>query len=188
MPASSSSPKAPCTISRVPRSSSSDTPAPDLASEVLDEKRALGDLRTLLQTLDLIVDANLRQRPVALDGGFVETMIHDYPRVALRELLLNAVVHRNYQSTAPIRFYCFPDHITISNPGGLYGDATAETFPRTTGYRNPIIAEATRVLGYTNRFGQGIARTTKALELNGNPPAEYQFDAHTFTVTLKAKL
>jgi len=161
---------------------------PDLASEVLDEKRALGDLRTLLQTLDLIVDANLRQRPVAVDGGFVETMIHDYPRIALRELLLNAVIHRNYQSTAPIRFYCFPDHLTIDNPGGLYGDATAESFPRTTGYRNPIIAEATRVLGYTNRFGQGIARTTKALELNGNPPAEYQFDAHSFTVRLKAKL
>lgn len=161
---------------------------PDLASEVLDEKRALGDLRTLLQTLDLIVDANLRQRPVAVDGGFVETMIHDYPRVALRELLLNAVIHRNYQSTAPIRFYCFPDHLAISNPGGLYGDATAETFPRTTGYRNPIIAEATRVLGYTNRFGQGIARTTKALELNGNPPAEYQFDAHSFTVTLRRRI
>ncbi|RYD38071.1 MAG: transcriptional regulator [Verrucomicrobiaceae bacterium] len=159
--------------------------APDLASEVLDEKRALGDLRTLLQTLNLIVDANLRQRPVAVDGGFVETMIHDYPRIALRELLLNAVIHRNYQSTAPIRFYFFPDHLTIDNPGGLYGDVTAESFPRTTGYRNPIIAEASRVLGYTNRFGQGIARATKALELNGNPPAEYRFDAHHFTVTLR---
>ena len=135
----------------------------------------------------MIVDANLRQRPVAVDGGFVETMIYDYPRVALRELLLNAVVHRNYQSTAPIRFYCFPDHITINNPGGLYGDVTADSFPGTTGYRNPIIAEATRVLGYTNRFGQGIARTNKALELNGNPPAEYKFDAHSFTVTLKVR-
>jgi predicted HTH transcriptional regulator len=40
----------------------------------------------------------------------------------------------------------------------------------------------------TNRFGQGIARTTKALELNGNPPAEYQFDAHSFTVTLRRKI
>ncbi len=160
---------------------------PDLASEILDEKRALGDLRTLLQTLDLIVDANLHQRPVLEAGGFVETMIHDYPRVALRELLLNAVIHRNYQSTAPIRFYCFSDHITIGNPGGLYGDVTAESFPRTTGYRNPIIAEATRVLGYSNRFGQGIARTTKALEINGNPPAEFHFDAHNFSVTLKAK-
>jgi ATP-dependent DNA helicase RecG len=160
---------------------------PDLASEVLDEKRAIGDLRTLLQTLDLIVDANLRQRPVATGSGFVETMVHDYPRIALRELLLNAVIHRNYQSTAPIRFYCFPEHLTITNPGGLYGDATPETFPRATGYRNPIIAEATRVLGFTNRFGQGIARTTKALELNGNPPAEFHFDAQSFSVTLQRR-
>ncbi len=160
---------------------------PDLASEVLDEKRALGDLRTMLQTLDLIVDANLRQRPVAVEGGFVETMIHDYPRVALRELLLNAVIHRNYQSTAPIRFYCFPDHLTIDNPGGLYGDVSPESFPRATGYRNPIIAEASRVLGYTNRFGQGIARATKALELNGNPPAEFAFDQSSFRVTLRRR-
>lgn len=113
--------------------------------------------------------------------------IHDYPRVALRELLLNAVIHRNYQSAAPIRFYCFPDHLTIDNPGGLYGDVTAETFPRATGYRNPILAEATRVLGYTNRFGQGIARATKALELNGNPPAEFVFDQVSFRVTLHAR-
>jgi len=159
----------------------------DLASEVLDEKRALGDLRTLLQTLDLIVDANIRQRPVTIGSGFVETTIHDYPRVALRELLLNAVIHRNYQSSAPIRFYCFPDRITIDNPGGLYGDVTPETFPRTTDYRNPIIAEATRVLGYTNRFGQGIARTIKALELNGNPPAEFHFEPTSFRVTLHAR-
>jgi len=45
---------------------------PDLANEVLDEKRALGDLRTLLQTLDLIVDANLRRRPVAVAGGLLK--------------------------------------------------------------------------------------------------------------------
>ena len=160
---------------------------PDLASDVLDEKRALGDLRTVIQTLDMILDANLRQRPVATEGTFVETMIHDYPRVAIRELLLNAVIHRNYQSTAPVRFYCFPDHITIDNSGGLYGDVTAETFPRTTGYRNPIIAEASRVFGYTNRFGQGIARTVKALELNGNPPAEFAFDQVSFRVTVRVR-
>ena len=85
---------------------------PDLASEVLDEKRALGDLRTLLQTLDLIVDANLRQRPVAADGGFVETMIHDYPRVALRELLLNAVIRNvtNFRRQYLAGFYSGVPH------------------------------------------------------------------------------
>ena len=160
---------------------------PSLASEVLDEKRAIGDLRTVLQTLDLIVDANLRRHPVAVPDSIREEMIHDYPRIALRELLLNAVMHRNYQSTAPIRFYCFPEHIMIDNPGGLYGEATAESFPRTVGYRNPIIAEAARVLGFTNRFGQGIARTMKALELNGNPPAKFEFDQTSFRVTIRQR-
>lgn len=158
----------------------------DLASEVLDEKRAIGDLRTVLQTLDLLVDANFHQRPVPV-STLREEMIYDYPRVALRELLLNAVMHRNYRSNAPIRFYCFPNHIMIDNPGGLYGEVTDESFPRAVSYRNPIIAEATRVLGYTNRFGQGIARTTKALELNGNPPAEFFFDSAFFCVTLRRR-
>lgn len=52
----------------------------------------------------------------------------DYPEWALRELLMNAVMHRNYNSNAPIRFYAFADHIEILSPGGLYGEATPENF------------------------------------------------------------
>jgi len=159
---------------------------PDLSSEVLDEKRASGDLRTVLQTLDLLLDVNLRQRPVPVSALREET-VTDFPRVAIRELLLNAVMHRNYQSNSPIHFYWFSDHIRIDNPGGLYGEVSPENFPHAADYRNPIIAEATRVLGYTNRFGHGIARTLKALELNGNPPPEFSFDPHWFTVTVRMK-
>jgi hypothetical protein len=127
-----------------------------------------------------------------LDSSLPDLSEDRFRLTYLRHAVSEEVIAENgrplKQQLASLRFYYFPDRITISNPGGLYGDATAETFPRTTGYRNPIIAEATRVLGYTNRFGQGIARTTKALELNGNPPAEYQFDAHSFTVTLRRKI
>lgn len=158
----------------------------DPASAVLDEKRATGDLRTILQTLDLLLDVNVRQRPVAV-SALREEIVADFPRVALRELLLNAVMHRNYQSNAPIRFYWFSDHIRIDNPGGLYGEVSPENFPHAVDYRNPIIAEATRVLGYTNRFGQGIARTLKALELNGNPPPQFTFDPHGFAVEIRSK-
>jgi ATP-dependent DNA helicase RecG len=158
----------------------------DPASQVIDEKRAIGDLRTVLQTLDLLLDVNLRQHPVAVTT-LREEIVTDYPRVAIRELLLNAVMHRNYQANAPIRFYWFCDHIRIDNPGGLYGEVSPENFPDAVDYRNPIIAEATRVLGYTNRFGQGIARTVKALELNGNPPPEFSFDPHWFIVRIRAK-
>lgn len=155
----------------------------DAASQVIDEKRASGDLRTVLQTLDLLLDVNLRQHPVAV-STLREEMVADFPRVAVRELLLNAVMHRNYQANAPIRFYWFRDHIRIDNPGGLYGEVSPENFPHAVDYRNPIIAEATRVLGYTNRFGQGIARASKALELNGNPAPAFSFDPHWFAVKI----
>ena len=160
---------------------------PDLSCPVVMEKRAIGDLRTVVQTLDLLIDVNVRHRPGAVPNSFVEEQVHDYPRVALRELLLNAVVHRSYRSTAPIRFYCFSDRMMIENPGGLYGEATPETFPNTVGYRNPILAEAARVLGFTNRFGQGIARVQKALEINGNPPAEFHFEPSLFRVIVRTR-
>lgn len=58
-----------------------------------------------------------------------EKLLPDYPEWALRELLMNAVMHRNYDSNTPIRFYAFSDHIEIQSPGGLYGEATPENFP-----------------------------------------------------------
>lgn len=158
----------------------------DMTSDVIDEKRALGDLRTILQTLDLLMDVNLRQYPVPV-STLRETTVSDYPKVAVRELLINAIMHRTYQSNAPVRFYCFADHIEISNPGGLYGEASPENFPYAVGYRNPVIAEAIRVLGYTNRFGQGVLRARKALELNGNPPARFTFDPLWFAVRIAAR-
>jgi ATP-dependent DNA helicase RecG len=158
----------------------------DVTSDVINEKRAMGDLHTILQTLDLLMDVNLRQYPVPVSTLREET-VSDYPKVAVRELLINAVMHRTYQSNAPVRFYWFADHIEINNPGGLYGEASPENFPYAVGYRNPVIAEAIRVLGYTNRFGQGVLRARKALEINRNPPARFTFDPLWFAVRIEAR-
>jgi ATP-dependent DNA helicase RecG len=50
----------------------------------------------------------------------------------------------------------YAERIEILSPGGLYGDLTREQFPRVTAYRNPVVAEAAKVLGFVNRFGRGI--------------------------------
>ena len=126
-------------------------------------------------------------RGIRVESALREAMISDYPKVAVRELLINAIMHRNYQSNAPVRFYWFPDHIEINNPGGLYGEASPKNFPYAVGYRNPVIAEAIRVLGYTNRFGQGVLRARKALEINQSPPAKFTFDPHWFSVRIEAR-
>ena len=91
---------------------------------------------------------------------------------------MNAVMHRDYQSNAPIRFYWFSDRIEIQNPGGLYG--AAADFPHQNDYRNPKIAEAMKNLAYVNQFGRGIATVQNALHTNGNQPAEFDISQTTF--------
>jgi ATP-dependent DNA helicase RecG len=100
--------------------------------------------------------------------------------------MLNAVMHRAYDSTAPVRFYWFRDRIEIQNPGALHGEANAQNFPRQSAYRNPVIAEALKNLGYVNRFGQGIMRVQQALAASGAPPARFSFESTYFLVTVQA--
>ncbi|MCU0753819.1 MAG: putative DNA binding domain-containing protein [Xanthomonadales bacterium] len=157
----------------------------DNTSPVQLAKELHADLATLLQTLDIYIDAHIRSRPVYVSTLREET-VHDYPRTALRELLANAVMHRNYQSNTPVRFYWYADHVQIDNPGGLYGEAAGH-FPKRNDYRNPVVAEAMRALGYVNRYGQGIARAQRALRDNGNPPAEFRTDSGWFSVTIRAR-
>ncbi len=80
--------------------------------DVLVEKELQGDLLTMLRELDILVDSQLGARPVA-QTTLRERTVTDYPRFALREFLMNAVMHRDYEATAPIRFYWFQDHVNI---------------------------------------------------------------------------
>ena len=149
----------------------------NLESDVLDERRFTGDLPTSLRALDAFVQTLFPSHPVPL-SALQEKQITPYPQRAIRELLMNAVMHRDYQSNAPIRFYQFSDRIEIQNPGGLYG--AAADFPHQNDYRNPKIAEVMKNLAYVNQFGRGIATVQAALHANGNQPAEFRTSQVTF--------
>jgi ATP-dependent DNA helicase RecG len=156
-------------------------PSTDLTDVPLDQAEISGDLHFVLRELEGRIRLLIQTGLQAVDG-LQEKLIPNYPEWALRELLMNAVMHRNYDSHTPIRFYAFSDHIEIHSPGGLFGEATAENFPTRNSYRNPIIAEAMKSLGFVNRFGYGVQRAQALLKQNGNPPAEFTFDAHTVLV------
>ena len=148
--------------------------------DVLNEKRFQGALYNMLPTLESFVsDAIITQRPVA-DTLFREKTVINYPNNALRELMMNACMHRDYQSNMPIRLYQFDDHIEIMNAGGLYGEARPENFPMVNDYRNPIVAEAMKEMKYVNMFNQGVKRVQDMLRENGNKEAE--FDISKLTV------
>jgi ATP-dependent DNA helicase RecG len=152
-----------------------------LDSDILDERKFSGDLLTLLRELDAFLKTLFHSRPVPV-SALKEEQETPYPVRAVRELLMNAVMHRDYQSNAAVRFYWFSNRIEIQNPGGLYG--AAADFPNQNDYRNPKIAEAMKVLGYVNQFGRGIATVQSSLKKNGNPEARFIFDSPRYFLAI----
>ena len=141
----------------------------DTGSEILNERQIRGSLCSILPKVENFVkDAIVTARPMPV-SMLREQTVFNYPELALRELLMNACMHRDYQSNMPIRIYQFSNRIEILNAGGLYGEARPENFPTVNDYRNPIIAEAMRGMKYVNMFNRGIQRVKTMLRDNGNP-------------------
>jgi ATP-dependent DNA helicase RecG len=159
----------------------------DTLSDLPDDQAEIsGDLLGLLRELDTRVKAYIQ---ISIEPGSTlrERVFPDYPEVAVRELLLNAVMHRDYQSNTPVRFYWFRNRIEIQSPGGLYGEVTKETLTRRNSYRNPIVAETMKALGYVNKFGYGIQRAEAALRANGSAPVEFEIDDKVFLATIRRR-
>ena len=149
------------------------------SAEVRSEYKFFGSLCKMLSQLDTFVDTTIvNRRPIPVSTLREETII-DYPHWAMRELLMNAVCHRDYEGNGPIQFYQYDNRIEIINPGGLYGKATEENFPTVNDYRNPIIAEGMKVLGFVNRFSRGVFRVEDELKENGNGKPNFQLNLGT---------
>ena len=100
---------------------------------------------------------------------------------------MNAICHRDYTSNGPIQFYQYDDRIEIMNHGGLYGRANEANFPKVNDYRNIVVAEAMKVLGFVNRHSRGVLRVQKDLKANENGEAVYDFSYQTAVMVTESK-
>lgn len=151
----------------------------DMTSNVMYEKKFSGALVTELNSIDDFIKNNIiKERPIQ-GNSFQEDTIRNYPYWAFRELVMNAIMHRNYDTNAPIYIYEFSNRIEILNPGGLYGDVNASNFPNASDYRNVVVAEAMKTLGYVNRFNYGIKRAIEELNKNGNGDPDFDLSLGT---------
>ena len=84
---------------------------------------------------------------------------------------------------APVSVMAVPPAI------GPFGSVTSETFgqPCFTDYRNPVLAEAMRVLGLVQRFGYGIPAARTQLAKAGHPPPEFEVNANWVRCTVRAR-
>lgn len=148
----------------------------DESSDFDFEYRFDGDLTTQLGEMESFIKSTIVKMVLPELGG---DYISRYPLRAIRELLFNAVIHKDYQSNAPVKLYEFSDRIEISNAGGLFGKARPENFPDENDYRNPALAEAAKNLGFMNAFNIGVKAAISALQKNGSPPPEFIKDQPT---------
>lgn len=151
----------------------------DNAADILNQNDFSGNLFSMLPRLEAFVETSVIQKRPSPVSMLQEKILVNYPQWAIRELLMNAVMHRDYGTNTPTKFYQYKDRLEIVNPGGLYGNARPENFPDVNDYRNPVIAEALKVMGYVNKFNRGIARVQKELVENGNGEARFTVDKVT---------
>jgi ATP-dependent DNA helicase RecG len=159
----------------------------DKVSPISDDHEIGGNIIAEETQLDPVLLGNLRTSIVP-DGILREARQAEYPWEAIRESVMNAVMHRDYEtSNAPIHIDWFDDRVEVSNPGGPYGRVRKDNFERVNDYRNPSLAAAMKTLGYVNRFGRGIPRIRAAMEQNGNPQPEFIVDDAYWAVTLRKR-
>ena len=119
--------------------------------------------------LDRIIDRIMADNPIAtVPQGLFHFEIRTYPEIALREALLNALVHTDFRIPGPIMVKQFMDRLEISNPGGLPGGITPENILRHEPVpRNPTLVDALTRLRLVNRSNLGVRRMFQALLIEG---------------------
>ncbi len=101
------------------------------------------------------------------------TDVLQYPSVAIREAVINALLHTDYAMTGcHIQIAIFNDRIEFTNPGGLpFGQTIERALAGSSRIRNRVIARVFRELRLTEQWGSGLRRIVEACKTQGlNPP------------------
>ena len=156
------------------------------------------DDRIIRNTLFEAVDETMRyiighlKVAYEITGGTTQrTEIFEYPLTALRELVLNAIIHREYTSPIDIQIKIFDNKITIFNPGKLYGNLTVQDLHRDdyqASARNKLVVEAFYLTGDIEKYGTGYSRVRQVIKEYPTMTFEYQEVANGFLVELNYKI
>ncbi|MDO9036170.1 MAG: ATP-binding protein, partial [Methanoregula sp.] len=117
------------------------------------------------------------------------TEIWDYPIKALREAVINALIHRDYfQTGAEIQIRVYDDHVVITNPGGLTGGMTVDEL-RQEGHRslprNTLLAQVFYYGELLEKWGTGTSRMISLCQNHGIPEPEFSAHPDWFSVTFE---
>lgn len=115
-----------------------------------------------------------------------QLQIPDLPDDAVRESIINAVMHRDYRSGEPIRIEHTPERMAVTSPGPFVsGVSPTNILTVSSRTRNAALAYALRTAGLAESAGTGIDRMYVAMGRVGHRPPTFEADTHHVTVTLR---
>lgn len=150
----------------------------------LDNREFRGPIPEIIEEAWRVLYSKMARRAVI--EGIRRVDEPQYPAVAVREALINAIAHRDYGRVGSfVQVRLFADRLEVQSPGGLAGGLTVDNLVYEQYTRNPHIMRLLEDYGYVERRGVGIDQMVYAMRQANLPEPEFEDRGTSFWVTLR---
>jgi len=162
----------------------------DVTGDMLDLKAVTGSVIHQLNDVEKFIYDHIALAAWIESGKMERQEKWEFPPKAIREVLANAIAHRDYRDSAAAQVRIFDDRIEVWNPGRLPAGWTAETFLRKheSVPPNPLIARQFFWVKYVEEVGSGTNKIVKWCREWGLPNPVFEYTGTSIVVTLRKRL
>ena len=154
----------------------------------IDNKRITGSIPDMLEEAMEFIKINSRTKTIIDENGKRQDKA-EYSMIAVREAVLNALVHRDYSiytENIPISIEMYRDRMEIKSSGGLFGDVPVELLGKIRAEtRNAVLINILELLNITENRYSGIPTMRIECQKYGLPEPEFQVKRGEFIVTFR---
>ena len=152
--------------------------------EAFEKKDLEGNLEEQIKAADTVLNLYLKTR--VRIKGFENELKPEIPKEVLRELVVNAVAHRDYHIASQIRIFIFDNRMEVISPGKLPNRTTLENIKLGVhSERNPLIVSYLAKMGYMTQIGTGIVRMIRLLREHTGKEPEFEERDQEFVVIIR---
>lgn len=156
-------------------------------SLIIDERMINGNLFDVVDETIRFINSHLKIAFEITGVTTQRTEIAEYPVAALRELILNCLIHRDYTSPSDVQIKIFDKKVAFFNPGKLYGNISIADLKEnnyTSELRNKLLAEAFYLTKDIEKYGTGFFRIREAIKNYLTMEFNYQEQGNGFITEL----
>ncbi|MCY4569136.1 MAG: helix-turn-helix domain-containing protein [Candidatus Poribacteria bacterium] len=153
---------------------------------VIDRLDCSGALWEMVDAAEEFIRKNIRLLSLRTSRSFQRDDKFEYPLAALREAIINALIHRNYQKHSDVRVFIFDNRVEVINPGTFPEGVSPDTPVHEP--VNPILSRFMYDIGFIERYGSGIRMMKRLSGEWGNKEPRYEFHPLQTTIIFESPI